>query len=93
MSSKKVFKSLDEQVEILKNKGLVINDVDAAKNVLLRENYFFISGYRHLFMLSYKDNTFIPGTTFEELYSVFCFDRKIRNIFFRYILIVENNIK
>lgn len=33
MSSKKVFKSLDEQVEILKNKGLVINDVDAAKNV------------------------------------------------------------
>ena len=93
MSSKKVFKSLDEQVEILKNKGLVINDVDAAKNVLLRENYFFISGYRRLFMLSYKDNTFIPGTTFEELYSVFCFDRKIRNIFFRYILIVENNIK
>ena len=93
MSSKKVFKSLDEQVEILKNKGLVINDVDAAKNVLLRENYFFISGYRHLFMLSYKDNTFIPGTTFEEMYSLFLFDRSFRNTLFKYLLVIENNLK
>lgn len=93
MSSKKVFKSLDEQVEILRGKGLIIDDVDKTKDILLRENYFFISGYRYLFMMSLKDNTFIPGTTFEELYSVFSFDRKIRNLFFRYILIVENNIK
>lgn len=93
MSSKKVFRSLEEQIDILKSKGLVIENVDYAKNVLLRENYFFISGYRHLFMMSYKDNTFIPGTSFEELYSVFLFDRKIRNLFFRYILIIENNLK
>ncbi|MEI3508986.1 MAG: Abi family protein [Bacilli bacterium] len=35
----------------------------------------------------------MPGTTFEELYAVFVFDRKIRNIFFKNILIIENNIK
>ena len=93
MSSSKVFKTLDEQVEILKSKGLEVDDIEYAKSVLLRENYFFISGYRHLFMHDAKDNKFYPGTTFEELYSMFTFDRNMRNIFFKNILIVENNIK
>ncbi len=90
---KKTFKTLDEQVEILKNKGLVINDIEKTKNILLRENYFFISGYRHLFMNSKNDQKFIPGTTFEELYAMFVFDRRVRNIFFKNLLIIENNIK
>ena len=91
MSSNKTFKNLDEQVEILRNKGLKINDVDYAKEILLRENYFFLSGYRHIFM--YKDNKFIEGTTFEELYSMFLYDRALRNIFFKWILVIENNFK
>ena len=33
------------------------------------------------------------GTTFEELYALFMFDRNIRNIMFKYLLIVENNLK
>lgn len=89
----KIFKSIDEQIEILKSKGLVINDLDKAKDILFRENYFFISGYRHMFMRGNKEKGFIEGTTFEELYAVFVFDRKIRNIMFKYILIIENNIK
>ena len=91
--SKKTFKTLDEQVNILKSKGLVINDLEKTKNILLRENYFFISGYRHLLMKSKKDQMFIPGTTFEELYAIFIFDRRVRNIFFKNLLIIENNIK
>ena len=90
---KKTFKTLDEQIEILKSRGLVINDIEKTKNILLRENYFFISGYRHLFMKSWKETNFIPGTTFEELYAMFIFDRKVRNIFFKNLLIVENNVK
>ena len=90
---RKTFKTLDEQIEILKSKGLVINDMEKAKNILLRENYFFISGYRHLFMKSKKEQQFIPGTTFEELYAMFVFDRRVRNIFFKNLLIIENNIK
>jgi abortive infection bacteriophage resistance protein len=89
----KVFKTLDEQIEILKSKGLIIKYPERAKEILYRENYFFISGYRHLFMRSYKDRKFFPGTTFEELYATFLFDRRIRNIMFKYILIVENNVK
>ena len=91
--SKKTFKSLDEQIKILKEKGLVINDEDKTKEILFRENYFFINGYRHLFQRENIDNKFIAGTTFDELYGTFIFDRNIRNIMFKYILIIENNVK
>lgn len=90
---KKIFKTLDEQVEILKNKGLVIENEDYAKEILLRENYFFLNGYRHLFMKSSDNSMYIPGTKIEELYSLFLFDRRLRSIFFKNILIVENNVK
>ena len=89
----KIFRTLDEQIEILRSKGLIVNAPEEAKEILYRENYFFISGYRHLFMRSYKDRRFFPGTTFEELYATFLFDRKVRNIMFKHILVIENNIK
>ena len=89
----KIFKTLDEQLNILKDKGLIIEDESAAKEILLRENYFFISGYRSLFMKSVKDRKFVVGATFRELYAVFNFDRQVRNILFKNLLILENNIK
>ncbi len=89
----KTFKTIDEQIEILKSKGLKIDDIEYAKSILLRENYFFLSGYRHSFLKSPKDRMFLPGTDFKELHALFNFDRQIRNIFFKNILIVENNAK
>ena len=87
----KQFKNLDEQVEIFKHKGMTINDDKYAKQILLRENYFFLNGYRHLFMQD--DRKFLEGTTFEEMYSLFLFDRSFRTIVFKYLLVIENNLK
>lgn len=89
----KSFKTIDEQIEILKHKGLIIDDENYAKDILMRENYFFISGYRHLFLKSKNERTFLPNTNFRELYAMFNFDRQIRNIIFKNLLIVENNLK
>lgn len=90
----KTFKTLDEQIEILRSKGLIVNNEDYARKVLLRENYFFISGYRYLFLDNNKSGKmFLDNTKFEELYSMFLFDRHLRNIFFKYLLIIENNVK
>lgn len=89
----KEFKTIDQQIEILRNKGLIIGDVDKAYDVLLKENYFFLNGYRHLFMNSPTDKTFVPGATFDELYALFLFDRYSRNIFFKNLLIIENRLK
>lgn len=90
---KKTFKTIDEQIEILKNKGLSFDNFDDPSDVLVRENYFFLNGYRHLFLKSPNDSAFINGTNFSELYALFSFDRHLRNILFKNILIVENNVK
>lgn len=89
----KKFKTLQEQVDILESKGLLIENRDECIDILLRENYFFINGYRHLLMKSPQDRNFVVGSTFRELYSIFLFDRYLRNIIFKNLLIVENNMK
>ncbi len=89
----KIFKSLNEQIEILKSKGLIVEDEAETQEILLRENYFFINGYRTLLMKSNTDKTFIAGATFHELYSIFLFDRYFRNILFKNLLIIENSLK
>ena len=89
----KLFRTIDEQVNILRNKGLVIDDEDNVKEVLLRENYFFVSGYRHLLLDPKDPKRYLPNANFRELYALFSFDRQLRNIIFKYILVIENNIK
>ena len=89
----KIFKTLDEQIEILESKGLEITDYEKTKEILFKENYFFINGYRHLLTSASNNNRFVPGASFEELYAIFIFDRRLRNIMFKNIMVVENNIK
>lgn len=89
----KQFKNLDEQIEILKSKGMIIYDEKYAKGILLRENYFFLNGYRHLFMKNGESKKYKAGVTFEEQYSLFLFDRSFRNVIFKNLLVIENNLK
>ena len=44
-------------------------------------------------MKSDNPREYIEGTTFEELYSLFIFDRRFRNLIFKNLLIIENNTK
>ena len=89
----KEFKTIEQQIDILRKKALIIYDENMAYNFLLKENYFFINGYRLLFMNSPSDRTFVVGSTFSELYALFLFDRYSRNIFFKNLLIIENRLK
>ena len=93
MLVEKEFKTIDQQIDIFKKKGLIIDDELFAKDILLKENYFFINGYRHIFMNSPTDRTFVTGATFSEIYALFKFDRYSRNIFFKNLLIIENRLK
>ena len=41
MSKNKIFTNLDEQINILKQKELIIENEENVKEILLNENYFF----------------------------------------------------
>ena len=92
--AKKHFLTYDEQIMFLeKQKGLVIANKDYAKEILLKIGYFpLINGYKEVFKQS-GSNRFQIGTTFEDIYKLYRFDNDLRNIFLKYILMVERNVK
>ena len=40
-----------------------------------------------------SDEKYKEGAYFSELYALYLFDRELKNIFIKYILEIENNIK
>ena len=94
----KVFKTLDDLVDLLIERGIDIPDDssrDYAKNVLEKHGYYnLINGYNKLFLDSTcNDVKYRSGTTMNEINALYQFDRVLRNIFFRYILEVETHVK
>lgn len=94
---KKTFSDLYSQIEILKSKNLTILDEQKAIDILARHNYYIvINGYRKPFLDKTKSeerSRYIDGSTFEEIYALYSFDRNIRIIFLKYILMLEQNFK
>lgn len=90
----KTFKTIDEQIELLRSRNLQIMDYETAKEILFSNNYYYlINGYKDLFLnKKSKRETFCKGTTLDEIYSLYEFDRKIRIIFLEYILLIERKI-
>lgn len=86
----KTFKTIDEQILLLKSKNLTIKDYDKTYKILEKNNYYYlINGYKDLFL---NKNLYIKNTKFEEIYSLFQFDKNIKIIFLKYILLIENEI-
>ncbi len=90
----KEFKTLDEQIELVQSRNLYIENEEIAKEILLNNNYYYlINGYKDLFLnRKSKSEKFRNGTTLEEIYNLYEFDRKIRIIFLEYILLIERKI-
>lgn len=93
------YKTIDEQIEEIKKKNIIFKDEENAKDILLKENYYnVITAYKDIFIniKMSKNNgteTCDSETYFEEIYEVYNFDRELRNLMFKYISIIENNIK
>ena len=91
----KPFKTYDEQIQLLINRGIVISTSEQksfAKKTLQREGYYnLINGYSKLFLDAPEH--YKSGTTLTELFALYTFDTKLREIFLHYILHLETNIK
>lgn len=96
-------KTLEEQLEILQSRGICMDDpseYDKAKDLLKRVGYYkLVNGYKKLFIDIPKDDKngieeqFKKGTSLSELYSVYYFDKELRELMLKYILPVEVHIK
>jgi abi-like protein len=95
----KPFKSLRTQLKILRKRNVIIRNGSKAIDILSRENYYcLINGYKRIFIdepetKKRNDDWYKEGTTFENIYCLYEFDRDLRNIVLKYILKAEQSIK
>lgn len=83
--------SLDQQIEHLVSKGLIIDNTDEAKITLSFISYFRLKLYQKHFVGN--DNRFYPDTNFNTLINLYSFDRDLKLILFHAIENIEIAIK
>lgn len=90
----KPFLSFEDQINKLQNeKGLIINNRPYAEKMLREIGYFgLIGGYKTPFKnpttKKYKD-----GVAFEDIVALYKFDENLRELFLKYLLQIERNIR
>ena len=90
----KEFKTIEEQINLLKTRNIIFEDEEKTKYILLNNNYYnIINGYKDLFIKDINNSLYKKNIKFEEIYALYEFDRHLRNIFLEYILKFENSLR
>ena len=94
MQTPKKFSSFSDQVSwISDEKGIKIKDREYAEEMLRQIGYFpLMGGYKHLFRIS-NTKKYKAGTSFEEIVSLYKFDAELRELFFKYLLQIERQMR
>lgn len=93
----KPFRSIDEQIEILNNRGLPTDD--RTEFTLMREGYHsVVNGYKDLFLdaaatQKAKEDAYVHGTHFIDIFNLFTFDRELRSTLMKYFASAEATLK
>ncbi len=93
MSEKvKPFLTLDQQVQLLKDRGLIIpeNKLELTKKFILNNNYYRISGYT---LTLRKDDKFYENANIDNIIQIYEFDRRLRHIILTVTEEIEVRIK
>lgn len=89
----KEFKTIDEQIQILLGRKLIINDIDKAKAYLLSQNYYnIINGYANFFPHDNNDN-YTAKTNFDEIAKPYRFEKELKQELLNAILSAETHLK
>lgn len=94
---KKAF-TIAQQIEKLKSHGMVFDDEDKAKEILLDVGYYRLGFYSFPYEIKYpsldnRDHCLIPGTTFKSVYDLYEFDTRLRRLLLNALDRIEVNIR
>ena len=93
----KPFKTIKEQINILKDRGLIFLSEEHAESELLRYGYYeIINGYKDSFLEEASGSVnekYIDGTTFEQILALFQFDKNLQHSIFKATIEFERIIK
>ncbi len=90
----KTYTSPEDLVQLLKSRGLHIEDETKAENYLQNIGYFRLSAYCYpLLQLPKTDHKYKNGSTFSQVLNLYRFDRKLRLLVFNEIEKIEVAIR
>lgn len=90
--------SIDDQLSLLKSRGLTVYDEMKAKEVLGDIGFYRLGFYLFPFELTYPElhhrtHQYKVGTKFEDAVKLYYFDFELRNILLKYIARIEVNFR
>ncbi len=88
--SDKSFKTIQQQIDILKSRGLTIDDEKKAADFLINNNYYRISGYS---LTLRSHDVFSKNASFQNIIDIYKFDHELRHILLKYLEIIEVRFK
>lgn len=90
----KPYSSPEQIVQILKSRGMLMDDEHKVENYLLNIGYHRLSAYIYPFYKSPKSDLMLKeGTTFEQVLTLYRFDKKLRILLFNEIEKIEVAIR
>ncbi|MFI3545119.1 Abi family protein [Mammaliicoccus sciuri] len=89
---KKPYLSCEEQLILLKDRGIKIDNEEFALEQLETISYYsLINAYTPLFIQ--KDGKYENDVTFNDFYMCYKYDTRLKNIIFKYIILIEQSLK
>lgn len=89
MIMNKPSRSIEEQIDLLKKRGMLFNDEEAAKNTLENISYYRLKGYWWEMQSDVQKHQFKSNSYFENVIEKYEFDRELRLVLFYAIEIIE----
>lgn len=81
--------TLQQQIDVLKQRGLLIENEEEAKYALDIISYFRLAGYWRLMEVDRQQHSFKPGSRFSQIMSLYHFDEELRILLFSAIQHIE----
>lgn len=92
MRYEKPARSLESQIDLLRERGLDVPDELYANRWLKHVSYYRLSAYMLPFKVPETD-TYTPGTNFEQITKLYRFDRRLRLILLEALEIIEVGLR
>ena len=86
-------KSYEEQIELLRFRGLIISNIDSARQSLAHLNYYRLQLYSRAFLTENESKRFRHGVRIEEILELYAFDQKLRGLTLAATKIVEVSVR
>lgn len=90
--------TIEQQIARLKSNGMVFDNEEKAKEILLDVGYYRLGFYSFPYEIKYpclkdRDHKLKPGTTFKSVYDLYEFDTKLRRVLLNALDRIEVNIR